>query len=100
MRLGTISKQPADFLDYDIDYSEWLLGNDAINEITVDVTRDDGQVLGEGDLDVRYVINNNPVVKLWLADGIDQERYKIEITIRTNNGRVKQVELRARVRDV
>ena len=100
MRLGTISKQPADFLDYDIDYSEWLLGNDAINEITVDVTRDDGAGLSSEDLEVRYVINNNPIVKLWLANGVDQERYKIEVTIRTNNGRIKQVELRTRVRDI
>lgn len=99
MRLGTVTKQPADFLDYDIDFSDWLVGTDLIAELDVVVTRDDGLSLGAGDLDPRYIINNQTVAKLWLADGVDGEGYKIEITMTTDDGRVKQVELRVRVRD-
>lgn len=100
MMLGRIQKQPADFLDYDIDFSKWLVGTDFINEINVQITRDDGADLGEDDLEAKYVINNNPVVKLWLAKGVDRESYKIEITVATNGARVKQVELRVRMRDI
>lgn len=100
MRLGTITKQPADFLDYDITYEKWLVGTDAISFIETHVTRDDDKVLGDDDLKVKYTINNTPVVKLWLKDGVDRENYKIEITVTTDDGRIKQVELRVRVRDV
>lgn len=100
MRLGTITKQPADFLDYDIDFSKWLVGTDLLASLAAVVTRDDGLPLGIGDLDPRYIINNQTIAKLWLADGVDRESYKIEITATTDDGRVKQVELRVRVRDV
>lgn len=99
MVLGMIGKQPADFLDYDIDFSEWLVGTDAIASIETRVLRDDGRALGSGDLQAKYVINNSPRVKIWLIDGIDREGYKLEVTVTTDDGRIKQVELRVRVRD-
>ena len=99
MVLGMIRKQPADFLDYDIDFSEWLIGTDAISTIDAQVTRDDGAVLTGADLEAKYIINNNPRVKVWLINGIDHENYKVELTITTDDGRIKQVELRVRVRD-
>ena len=100
MVLGMIRKQPADFLDYDIDFSKWLIGTDAISTIVAQVTRDDGAVLTEADLEAKYIINNNPRVKVWLINGVDRENYKVELTITTDDGRVKQVELRVRVRDI
>lgn len=100
MMLGTIRKQPADVLDYDIDFSEWLPETDQIQGIDVAITRIDDVDMGVDDLNAKYIINNNPVVKLWLDKGVDGESYKIETTITTKDGRTKQVELRARLRDV
>lgn len=99
MNLGSLSKQPADVLDYDIDFSEWLRSGDTIETIDVVITRLDGAAIEVGDLAVKYTINNTPIVKVWLEKGVDGQSYKLEITVVTREGRTKQVELRARVRD-
>lgn len=100
MVLGDIRKQPADVLDYDIDFSKWIISGDNIEHINVDITRNDGSVITADDLAVKAVFNNDPVIKVWLEKGVDGEAYKVEITITTVEGRTKQVELRARLRDI
>jgi hypothetical protein len=99
VNIGSITKQPADVLDYDIDFSEWLRAGDTLETIDVVLTRLDGATLGLDDLAVKYVINNTPIAKVWLEKGVDGQAYKAEVTVVTREGRTKQVELRARVRD-
>ena len=99
MNIGSITKQPADVLDYDIDFSEWLRAGDTLETIDVALTRLDGATLALDDLAVKYVINNTPIAKVWLEKGVDGQTYKAEVTVITREGRTKQVELRARVRD-
>ena len=92
MILGTFSKQPVEVLDYDIDCSEWLVSDDELTSATavvepVGVTADS-------------VLVSSPRVKVWLSGGTNGATYKVTVTITTDDGRVKQVEFRVRVRDV
>lgn len=99
MNIGSITKQPAEVLDYDIDFSEWLRAGDTLETINVDITRLDGVAISTDDLATKYVINSTPIAKVWLEKGLGGQSYKVEVTTTTREGRTKQVELRARVRD-
>lgn len=91
MILGTMTKQPADRLDYDVEYDKWLPDGDALSlaSATVDqpgLTIDSVQVIGT-------------VVKVWLSGGDDGITYKVTVSVTTNDGRVKDDEFKIRVRD-
>lgn len=103
MILGTFDKQPADTLDYDIDFSAILDDGDTLAStgsppvpsplsVTVSPT---GVTLSP-----TFVINNGKTVKQWVSGGTSGIRYKITMTVTTNAGRVKQVEFVVRVKDV
>lgn len=102
MILGSYTKQPADNLDYDIDFSEFLADGDTLvssgdppvpSPLDVTVTPS-GLTLGP-----TFVINDGSVIKQWLSGGTAGAKYKITITATSNSGRVKQVEFTVRVKD-
>ena len=102
MILGTFIKQPAENLDYDIDFSEFLSEGDTLqslgippvpNPLSVTVSPS-GVVIGS-----TFVINNGKGVKQWLSGGTNGVKYKITLTATTNGGRIKQVEFVVRVKD-
>jgi len=89
--LGSFTKQPADRLDYDIDYSEWLTAGDGLQSFTV---------ISEPDtLDIVGTFNNTPRLKVWLAGGINKARYKLTVTVTTADSRVKQDEFFLLIKD-
>ncbi len=92
MNLGNFNKQPAEVVDYDIDYSEWLTAGDNVQSAAV--------VVSPAGLTVESVFVNDPRVKLWLSGGTDGQRYKLTVTTTTADGRVKQDEFSVRVKDV
>lgn len=92
MNLGNFSKQPAEVVDYDIDYSEWLTAGDNVQSAVVDVS--------PSGLTVDSVFVNDPRVKIWLAGGTHGTQYKLSVTTTTADGRIKQDEFRVRVKDV
>lgn len=101
MLLGKFQKQPAETLDYDIDFSEFLSDGDTLvaagdppvpDPLNVTVTPA-GLTLGP-----TVVVNTN-VIKQWVSGGTDGQRYKITLTATSNAGRVKQVEFTVRVKD-
>lgn len=101
MILDRFYKQPAETLDYDIDFSEFLSSSDSIvttgnppvpSPLNVTVTPA-GLTLGP-----TFVLNGK-TVKQWLSGGTDGVRYKITLTVTTNAGIVKQVEFVVRVKD-
>lgn len=92
MILGSFSKQPVEVLDYDVDCSEWLASDDVLASATAAVD-------GTG-LVIDSVLVSSPRVKVWLSGGTDGSSYKITVTITTDDGRIKQVEFRVRVKDV
>lgn len=92
--IATFEKQPADVLDYDIDYTTWLPDTDAIASATATVTPAGGMTV-----DLTLVIENNTRVKIWVSGGVSGTTYKVEITVTTDDGRVKQDEVRFRVKE-
>ncbi len=101
MILGKFYKQPAENLDYDIDFSEFLSDGDSLvssgnppvpSPLSVTVTPS-GLSLGP-----TFVLNGKSV-KQWLSGGTNGIKYKITLTVTSNAGRVKQVEFVVRVKD-
>lgn len=103
MILGTFDKQPADVLDYDIDFSSILDDGDTVASVgdppvptpLSRVSSPSGLTFGP-----TVVINSGKTVKQWISGGTNRIQYKITLTVTTNAGRVKQVEFVVRVKDV
>lgn len=96
--LGTFTKQPAESWDYDIDYSQWLPPSDGLSQNAtpeVTVSPDDG-------LKVESVTRDydNKRLKVWLSGGVDGQRYKVETTMQSSEGRIRQDEFFVIVRDM
>jgi hypothetical protein len=90
MMLGTFTQQPADRLDYDIDYREWLTGTDEVTE---------AEVICEpvGPTVLRVV--NPTFVKVWVSAATDKTTYKLTVTATTADGRVRQDEFKLKIKD-
>ena len=95
--LATYTQQPADRLDYDVYYAsapdgtaDWLDTGDSIASVTSAV-----DVVG---LTVTHVLTS-PRVKLWVSGGVAGVAYKITVTVTTTLGRIKQDEMKIRVKD-
>lgn len=102
MILGRFYKQPAETLDYDINFSEFLSDGDTIlsagspavpSPLNV-VVSPSGMTLGP-----TFVIGGGKVIKQWLSGGTNGVKYKVTLTVTSNAGRVKQVEFVVRVKD-
>ena len=91
MILGTFEKQPADVKDYDIDYSAWLTAGDVISTATV--------VVDSPELKVDSFFTNSTKVKIWLSGGVTNQRYKLTVTVDTDDGRRLQHEFVIKVKD-
>lgn len=91
MIIGNFVKQPADVVDYDIDYSEWLTDGDNVESATVDVTP-------EG-LTVESIFVADPKLKIWVSGGVNGITYKLTVTTTTADGRIKQDEFKLKVKD-
>lgn len=90
--LGTLTKQPGERLDYDVNFEDWLTDDDTVASA--------GAVVSPtGELAIDDVLISNPIVKLWLSGGEDGKTYKITLTATTAFGRIKEAEFRIRVRD-
>lgn len=101
MLLGKFYKQPAETLDYDIDFSEFLSDGDTLVTVgdppapsPLDVTvTPTGLTLG------LTVVRDGTIIKQWVSGGVDGQKYKITLTATSNAGRVKQVEFIVRVKE-
>lgn len=91
MNIGSFSKQAVEVLDYDVDYSDWLTPGD-------NVLSADTQVEPQG-LTVDAVFVNDPRIKIWLSGGADGATYKLTVTTHTADGRVKQDEIKIKIKD-
>ena len=90
--LASITQQPRDVRDYDIDFSEWFPLGDTI--ISVQLSLD---VAG---LTVNYAISAELArVKVWIQDGTNGTTYKVTVLVGTAGGREKEVELKVRIKD-
>ena len=90
MALASITQQPRDVRDYDIDFGEWFPLGDTVVTATVSVE--------PAGLTVTYALQH-PRVKVWLQDGVSGGSYKVTVVAYTNDGRAKEVELKVRIKD-
>lgn len=93
--IPTLQKQPADVLDYDVDYSDFLPSDDTITTPIAAVEEIDPDT----DLAVDSVSVSDLVMKVWLSGGVSGTTYKVTATAATSGGRVKEQEFKIRVRD-
>ena len=93
MALGIDTKQPAELLDYDVTYEDWIPDGDTVVSATVTVTTADDS------LTVTKVEIMTPIVKVWISGGISGTTYKITVLATTAEGRTKEAEFKLRVRD-
>lgn len=94
--LGQVQKQPADTLDYDIDFSKWLPDDDEILTAVANATTIEGETTP---LVIDSVRIASPVVKVWLSGGSDGASYKVTAKVATAGGRIKEAEFKIRIRD-
>lgn len=90
--LDTFTQQPADRIDYLVDYTEFLEGQDVVRGAETTVEPSGLVVQGTTAIDETRV-------KFWVSGGVDGEDYKVTITMTTVKGRVKQDELKFKIKD-
>lgn len=90
MILGTFTKQPADTLDYDIDYTDWFTPGDNVQSVVI--VADTGITVGS-------IFNNDPRVKVLISGGTSGATYKVTCTMNSANGLVRQDEFKIRVKE-
>jgi len=92
--LARFEKQPADVQDFDVDYRDWLLGMEdtAPGPAGLVVVADPG-------ITILTSVLVNGVVKVWTGGGVSGTTYKITITVTTLGNRVKQAEIKIRVKE-
>lgn len=93
MILGTFTQQPAETLDYDIDFTDRLAG-DTIASATATISPTGPTMLAP------MVISAGAKTKHWISDCTGGVTYKIEVTATTNGGRVIQAEFKIKCKDV
>lgn len=91
MILNTFTKQPSEVLDYDIDYSSALDSGDTI--VAKTVIADTG--IG---VDTSMIVGGN-TVKIWISGGTNGITYKITSRITTAAGRVREDEIKIKVKE-
>ena len=92
--LAKFEKQPADVQDFDIDFSEWLAGMS-------DTAPGPGGAIVEADAGITILssVLTDGVVKVWTSGGTDGTTYKITATVTTEGNRVKQAEIKIKVKE-
>ena len=92
--LAKFEKQPVDVQDFDIDFSEWLIGMSDTAPGPAGAT-----VFADTGLSIVSVSLTDGVVKVWTSGGTDGVTYKITTTLVTIGGRTKQAEIKVKVKE-
>lgn len=90
--VGRMEKQPTEVLDYDLDFSGWIPSGDYIASVTATVAT--GLTIDS------FSFFSQSWVKVWLSGGTNGQTYKVEVTVTTYDGRVKQAEFYVKVKEV
>ena len=103
MIIGRHIKQPAETLDYDCEFADFLSDGDVLMTNGANpaipapldvVATPSGLTLGP-----TWVLADGTTVKQWISGGTDGVKYKITLTVTTGAGRVVQVEFYVTVKD-
>ncbi len=97
MIIGTILQQPDEYLDYDVDFSDFLDDGDTIQNISVEI-RPFANASGTLQV-IAPPTNGGNIAKIWVSGGEDGDSYTIEVTVLTNGGRQKQDEIEVEIEE-
>lgn len=86
-----LEKQTTETEDYDISFTNWLASK-VDTGLSISVKVDPGITLLSSALSAG-------VVKLWFSGGSNNTHYKVEITLTTTGGRVREYETYVKVKD-
>jgi hypothetical protein len=92
--IGRMTKQPLEVLDYDVDFSEWLPTTDFIATASAVVSPATSLAIGT------VSVFDTTWVKVWLSSGVTGTKYKITVTVVTDDGRTKEAEFYVNVKEV
>lgn len=94
MLLGTVTKQPNERFDFDVDFTPWLAerADDTLGAVVSSVTPTGLLLIG--------ISHDGVSVKQWVEGGTDGVLYTVTLSATTTGGRLKEVEVRVRVREV
>lgn len=91
MSLATLTKDPDDVLDYDVDFVQWLPVGDrlvsAVSTISASTATVNDTIVADG------------MVKVWIAGGAAGENAVVKVLATTEQGRTKDVSFRLQIRD-
>jgi hypothetical protein len=89
--MNLFTKQPGDQLDYDLDFTDWLPSGDVITG-----------VVAASSVPAELVILSasvaGTIVKIWSAGGVIGQTYIVSTTVSTQQGRIKLLDFKIRVR--
>lgn len=109
--MRTFPKQPAEVVDYDLDYNDFFDERDDADQIVLmTITSDPTFGVGGGDLqlgpgsqpDWQLLPSRaglNRIGKVWIGGGTDGEDYIVTFKVTTELGRLDEGEFRVRVRE-
>lgn len=90
--LGRFSKQTAEILDYDVDYTDWFVDR-GDTPSTHTTTADAG-------ITVVSSVRTGKVIKVILSGGMNGETYKTTLRLTTSSGVVKEADFTVKIKDV
>ena len=94
MALATVTQQPGDVRDYDIDFDQWFPAGDVI--VLATVSAEPAMVEAPS----TAISASGRRVKVWVYDGgTDGLTYTLTVKASTGDGRVKEVELLVKIRE-
>lgn len=91
MSLATLTKSPADVLDYDVSFDEWLTDDDRINGLSFTI---DGSAAAIDRFDY-----TDRTARVWVSGGAAGETAHINLTVMTLQGRTKAACFRLRIKE-
>ena len=90
--VATVLQQPMDVQDYDLDFSEWMPTTDTVASAAISC--DPAMAVPPS-----YAISS-PYVKVWVYQGgVSGAVHKITVRATTAEGRVKEVEMRVKIKE-
>jgi len=101
---GEYEKQPREVVDYDFDLTDWFAGNnddDFITQVKEVLIAPAGELVLGSDGTADIVLQGSPArrFKIWLSGGVDGGEYKVTALVKTNIGRVEEIDFTVRVEE-
>ena len=90
--MNLFQKQPADKLDYDLDFSDWMATDDTLTGAVATSSVPD-------ELIIESVTISGQTVKVWISGGTSGTTYKVTATVTSSQGRIKELDFKIRVKD-